>query len=91
MKSKPFPIKEGIPCQLKWNHSTVFLTMATTASCHRVTHDPYEFKDNKMSFHNIKTKLEARTKMLKGEWPGKGVNIVKVQRTLEESVIGCPL
>jgi hypothetical protein len=46
--------------------------MATTASCHRVTHDPYEFKDNKMSFHNIKTKLEARTKMLKGEWPGKG-------------------
>jgi len=72
MKSKPFPIKDGIPCQLKWNHSTVFLTMATTASCHRVTHDPYEFKDNKMNFHNIKTKLEARTKMLKGEWPGRG-------------------
>ena len=57
---------------MKWNHSTVFLTMATTASCHRVTHDPYEFKDNKMNFHNIKTKLEARTKMLKGEWPGRG-------------------
>ena len=72
MKSKPFPIKQGVPCQLKWNHSTVFLTMATTASCHRVTHDPYEFKDNKMNFHNIKTKLEARTKMLKGEWPGRG-------------------
>ena len=72
MKSKPFPIKEGIPCQLKWNHSTVFLTMATTASCHRVTHDPYEFKDNKMNFHNIKSKLQARTKMLKGEWPGRG-------------------
>ena len=46
--------------------------MATTASCHRVTHDTYEFKDNKMNFHNIKTKLEARTKMLKGEWPGRG-------------------
>lgn len=46
--------------------------MGTTASCHRVTHDPYEFKDNKMNFHNIKTKLEARTKMLKGEWPGRG-------------------
>ena len=72
MKSKPFPIKSGIPCQLKWNHSTVFLTMATTASCHRVTHDPYEFKDNKINFHNIKTKLEARGKMLKGEWPGRG-------------------
>lgn len=72
MKSKPFPITQGIPCQLKWNHSTVFLTMGTTASCHRVTHDPYEFKDNKMNFHNIKTKLEARIKMLKGEWPGRG-------------------
>ena len=72
MQSKPFPIKSGIPCQLKWNHSTVFLTMGTTASCHRVTHDPYEFKDNKMNFHNIKTKLEARGKMLKGEWPGRG-------------------
>ena len=72
MKSKPFPIKEGIPCQLKWNHSTVFLTMATTASCHRVTHDPYEFKDNKINFHNIKSKLQARTKMLNGEWPGRG-------------------
>lgn len=57
---------------MKWNHSTVFLTMATTASCHRVTHDPYEFKDNKINFHNIKTKLEARGKMLKGEWPGRG-------------------
>tara|TARA_R110000803_G_scaffold78888_1_gene144203 strand:- start:2248 stop:3513 length:1266 start_codon:yes stop_codon:yes gene_type:complete len=46
--------------------------MATTASCHRVTHDPYEFKDNKLHFHNIKSKLEARTKMLNGEWPGRG-------------------
>ena len=72
MKSKPFPIKEGKPCQLKWNHSTVFLTMATTASCHRVTHDPYEFKDNKINFHNIRSKLKARTKMLNGEWPGRG-------------------
>lgn len=72
MKSKPFPITQGIPCQLKWNHSTVFLTMATTASCHRVTHDPYVFKDNKINFHNIRTKLEARGKMLKGEWPGRG-------------------
>lgn len=72
MKPKPFPIKEGIPCQLKWNHSTVFLTMGTTASCHRVTHDPYEFKDNKINFHNIKSKLEARGKMLKGKWPGRG-------------------
>lgn len=72
MKSKPFPITQGIPCQLKWNHSTVFLTMATTSSCHRVTHDPYEIRDGQMEFHNIRTKLEAREKMLKGKWPGRG-------------------
>ena len=72
MKSNPFPITQGIPCQLKWNHSTVFLTMATTASCHRVTHDPYEIRDGQMEFHNIRTKLEAREKMLRGEWPGRG-------------------
>jgi len=72
MKSKPFPIKQGLPCQLKWNHSTVFLTMATTASCHRVTHDPYNTSDGKIEFHNIKTKLEAREKMLQGKWPGRG-------------------
>jgi len=72
MKSKPFPITQGIPCQLKWNHSTVFLTMATTASCHRVTHDPYEIRDGGIEFHNIRTKLEAREKMLRGEWPGRG-------------------
>jgi len=78
MKSKPFPIKEGLPCQLKWNHSTVFLTMASTASCHRVEHDPYEFEDGKMQFHNIKNKLEAREKMLKGEWPGRGCEHCKL-------------
>lgn len=72
MYSKPFPIKQGVPCQLKWNHSTVFLTMGTTSSCHRVTHDPYEFKHNKLNFHNIQSKLEARTKMLNGQWPGRG-------------------
>ena len=72
MKSKPFPIKEGLPCQLKWNHSTVFLTMSTTASCHRVTHDSYEIKDGKLQFHNIKNKVEARKKMLNGIWPGRG-------------------
>ena len=72
MKSKPFPIKQGIPCQLKWNHSTVFLTMGTTASCHRVTHDPIQIVDGKINFHNIPQKLEARTKMLNGQWPGRG-------------------
>ena len=78
MKSKPFPIKQGLPCQLKWNHSTVFLTMASTASCHRVWHDPYEFQDGKIEFHNIKNKLEAREKMLRGEWPGRGCEHCKL-------------
>jgi len=82
MKSKPFPIKQGLPCQLKWNHSTVFLTMGTTASCHRVTHDPYEITDNKIKFHNIEPKLQARSKMLRGQWPGRGCEHCK---TTEES------
>lgn len=69
---KKFPIKKGLPCQLKWNHSTVFLTMGTTASCHRVTHDPILIENNQINFHNIPPKLEARRKMLNGEWPGRG-------------------
>ena len=71
-QSVPFPITKGKPCQLKWNHSTVFLTMGTTASCHRVTHDPIVIENGKINFHNIPNKLEARRKMLKGEWPGRG-------------------
>jgi len=78
MKSKPFPIKTGLPCQLKWNHSTVFLTQGTTASCHRVKHDPYEVVDGKLQFHNIENKLIAREKMLRGEWPGRGCQHCKL-------------
>jgi MoaA/NifB/PqqE/SkfB family radical SAM enzyme len=70
--NKNFPIKKGLPCQLKWNHSTVFLTMGTTASCHRVTHDPILIENGKINFHNIPNKLEARKKMLNSEWPGRG-------------------
>jgi organic radical activating enzyme len=69
-KSQPFPIKKGIPCQLKWNHSTVYLTMGTTASCHRVEHDPIPME--KFDFHNIPEKIQAREKMLSGQWPGRG-------------------
>jgi len=68
--SEPFPIKKGIPCQLKWNHSTVYLTMGTTASCHRVEHDPIDLEN--FDFHNIPEKIRAREKMLSGEWPGRG-------------------
>lgn len=80
--NKKFPIKKGLPCQLKWNHSTVFLTMGKTASCHRVEHDPILIENGKINFHNIPSKLEARRKMLKGQWPGRGCEHCK---TIEES------
>jgi len=69
---KPFPIKKGLPCQLKWTHSTVFLTLGNSSSCHRVEGDPLETRDGELNFHNLPGKLEARRKMLRGEWPGRG-------------------
>ena len=69
---KPFPIKKGLPCQLKWTHSTVYLTDGVSASCHRVQGDPLEIRNGELNFHNLPAKLEARRKMLKGEWPGRG-------------------
>ena len=69
---KPFPIKKGLPCQLKWTHSTVYLTDGLSASCHRVNGDPLEVRDGELNFHNLPAKLEARRKMLRGEWPGQG-------------------
>ena len=69
---KPFPIKKGIPCQLKWGHSTVYLTDGVSASCHRVQGDPLEMRNGELNFHNLPAKLEARRKMLRGEWPGRG-------------------
>ncbi len=69
---KPFPITKGLPCQLKWTHSTVYLTDGESASCHRVQGDPLEIRDGELNFHNLPAKLEARRKMLKGQWPGRG-------------------
>ena len=69
---KPFPITKGLPCQLKWTHSTVYLTDGVSASCHRVLGDPIEVRNGELNFHNIPEKLEARRKMLRGEWPGRG-------------------
>ena len=69
---KPFPITKGLPCQLKWTHSTVYLTDGLSASCHRVAGDPLEMRNGELNFHNIPAKLEARRKMLRGEWPGRG-------------------
>lgn len=69
---KPFPIKKGLPCQLKWTHSTVYLTDGGSSSCHRVNQDPLEVRNGELNFHNLPAKLEARRKMLRGEWPGNG-------------------
>ena len=69
---KPFPIKKGLPCQLKWTHSTVYLTDGVSSSCHRVQGDPLEMRNGELNFHNLPAKLEARRKMLRGEWPGRG-------------------
>lgn len=69
---KLFPITKGLPCQLKWTHSTVYLTDGVSASCHRVEGDPLEIRNGELNFHNLPAKLEARRKMLRGEWPGRG-------------------
>jgi organic radical activating enzyme len=50
----------------------VYLTDGVSASCHRVQGDPIEIRDGELNFHNIPAKLEARRKMLRGEWPGRG-------------------
>ena len=70
---KRFPLADkGVACQLKWTHSTVYLTDGESASCHKAGFGKYEVKDGIMNFHNIQNKLEDRRKMLKGEWPGNG-------------------
>jgi organic radical activating enzyme len=67
---KKFPIVTETACQLKWSHSTVFLTELTTASCHRVAHDKFDLET--FDFHNTKEKLSDRGLMLEGKWPGRG-------------------
>lgn len=69
---KLFPITKGLPCQLKWTHSTIYLTDGVSASCHRVRGDPLEIRDGELNFHNLPAKIEARKKMLNGQWPGRG-------------------
>ena len=69
---KRFPIKEGIPCQLKWTHSTIYLTDGVTASCHRAGYGKIEMDGDIFNFHNTSNKIIERTKMLNGQWPGNG-------------------
>lgn len=71
MIPKQFPIKSQTACLLKWAWSSVYVYQGTTNSCHRTVHDLVE-NENFGMFHNSPGKLEARTKMINGEWPGKG-------------------
>lgn len=58
-------------CGYKWAWSTVNLMSGETSSCHRV-HGDYITAENFSTFHNTKTKIKTRQKMLDGEWPGLG-------------------
>lgn len=70
VNQKIFPIKTATACQLKWSHSTVFLTSLSTASCHRVNQTKFDL--NTFNFHNTPEKLQDRRLMLEGKWPGRG-------------------
>lgn len=65
-----FPIETDTACQLKWNHSTIFLPTGTTSSCHRCHH--WEIDPETFNFHNHPGKVKDREAMLRGEWPGNG-------------------
>jgi hypothetical protein len=81
MTEKIFPIKQDPACVLKWAWSTVFFNSGSSASCHRTKKyaiDPENFDQ----FHNLPGKVQAREKMLNGQWPGAGCEYC---RRVEES------
>jgi pyruvate-formate lyase-activating enzyme len=67
---KSFAIVTDTACQLKWNWSTIYLTTAKTASCHRTNH--HAFDTEIFDFHNTPEKLDDRRQMLQGKWPKRG-------------------
>ena len=67
-EKKYFPIKKDPACQLKWNWSTIWVTDATTGSCHRCLKNPIDV-DNFDQFHNLPQKIKEREIMLSGKWP----------------------
>jgi hypothetical protein len=69
--NKIFPIKNDAACQYKWAWSSIYLNTGTTASCHRCYHYKFDV-DTIKDFHNLPGKLQDRTKMLQGQWPGNG-------------------
>ena len=67
---KYFPIKTATACQLKWNWSTLWLTLGASSSCHRCERVPLDL-DNFENFHNLPHKIKEREIMLSGKWPTK--------------------
>ena len=55
-------------CGYKWNWSTIFLSLGSTASCHR-SGQSHISPETFSNFHNTKHKLDTRLQMLNGEWP----------------------
>ena len=71
MSTRVFPIQTQTACLLKWAWSTVYLAKGTSSSCHRTLQAPIP-ADKFESFHNLPNKIDARNKMLRGEWPKGG-------------------
>jgi len=68
--NKVFPIKTDTACRLKWGWSTIFLSTAETASCHRCHRHDFDLET--FNFHNTPEKVKSREQMLEGKWPGLG-------------------
>lgn len=66
-----FPIQSETACRLKWSWSTIYLTEAKTASCHRASSANITL-ENFDNFHNLENKIRDRAIMLEGRWPGSG-------------------
>lgn len=73
--NRVFPIKTDTACQLKWNWSTIYLTIGKTASCHRTNHHSFDIE--KFDFHNTPEKIKDRELMLQGHWPDQGCEYCK--------------
>lgn len=67
---KLFPVITSTSCRLKWAWSTLYLNQGNTTSCHRASGSdiPEKFE----TFHNTSIKIQDRTAMLQGHWPGNG-------------------
>lgn len=76
MTKKIFPINTASACLLKWGWSSIYFQSGTSSSCHRTQKYAID-SANFAQFHNLPAKVEARHKMLNGEWPGAGCEYCK--------------